>query len=336
MKEKTDVIIIGAGPVGLFAVFQCGMLGMKCHVIDALDLIGGQCSVLYPDKPIYDIPAYPIITGQELIDKLSAQIAPFKPTFHLNNQVTEIYKSEDSLWTVKTSDNKEITGKAIIIAAGVGAFAPRRVPIQNIEEYEGKTVLYWVSDKTIFNGKKVVVFGGGDSALDWAIALSGSCESVTLVHRRDKFRGMQASIDKMNDLAQKGTINKITGAQIQSIEGQNGQLNNVTIADLDGNLTKIETDYILAFFGLSQSLGPIADWELGIDKKHINVDVSTMETNLNGVFAIGDIATYPNKLKLILSGFAEGATAAHEIRKICFPNQAFHFEYSTTSGIKTG
>lgn len=331
--EETDVVIIGAGPVGLFAVFECGMLKMKTHVIDALDDIGGQCTALYPEKPIYDIPAYPEISGADLIQKLSDQIAPFHPQYHLNQQVISIEKQNEN-WLVTTNKNTQINCKAIIIAAGVGAFGPNRPPLDHIEDYEGKSIFYWVKNQNKFKGKKIAIAGGGDSAVDWANALSAIADTLWVIHRRPKFRAAPESVDKLHKLESEGKINFAIPYQLNSLEGQNGQLNKINLKTLEGEEKTIEADILLPFFGLSMNLGPILEWNLNLDKNHIIVNPSTLETNLEGIYAIGDIATYENKLKLILTGFSEAAMAAHHIYKRVFPDKELHFAYSTTKGVE--
>lgn len=332
--ETTDVVVIGAGPVGLFAVFQLGMLKVKCHVIDALDVIGGQCAALYPEKPIYDIPAYPSIEGQELVDQLSAQAEPFAPTYHLGQQVVKLEKTGDG-WKVLTSKGNEIEAKAIVIAAGCGAFGPNRPPLEGLEAYEERgNVQYLVTQKEKFRDKKVVIAGGGDSAVDWAVLLADIAEQVYVVHRRPKFRAMADTVDKMHALADAGKIEMVIPYQLAALHGQNGDLESVEVKDLEGNSRHLEADALLPFFGLAMELGPIADWGLGLHMNHITVDPSNCETNQKGIFAVGDIATYDKKLKLILCGFSEAAMAAHAIRDIIYPDTAYHFEYSTSKGVQ--
>ncbi len=336
MTQQRDVIIIGAGPTGLFSVFECGMMGLKCHVIDALDMVGGQCSALYPEKPIYDIPAYPQITGQELTDKLKTQAAPFDPLYHLGAQVISVEKEEDNLWSVKTSKNELLQAKAIIIAAGVGAFGPKRPPLENLEAYEASgAVQYFVSSREAFRDKTIVIAGGGDSALDWTMSLSELAKKVILVHRRDKFRAAPDSLEKVKALAETGKVEMAIPYQLGRLEGntQTGALSHVVLNHMDGSEKPVEADVLLPFFGLETKLGPIAEWGLNLYKNQIEVNQQTSETSIPGIFAVGDIGHYPGKLKLILTGFAEAAQAAHKIREICFPGQAFHFEYSTTKGV---
>lgn len=329
---STDVAIIGAGPVGLFSVFECGMLGLSCHVIDSLPEIGGQCNALYPEKPIYDIPAYPCLSAGELIENLYNQANPFKPFYHLNQQVSNLEKTDDG-WILKTSKDTEIKAKAIIIAAGAGAFGPNRPPLKNLEAYEEKSVSYMIRDCQAFAGKKLVIAGGGDSAVDWAISLANIAEHIYFVHRRDKFRAAEASIEKLRGLADEGKVEMVTPYQLIDLKGADGILSSVTVKDLDDNMRDLEADHLLPFFGLSANLGAIKGWNLNIDKNQIEIDQATSMTNISGIFAVGDIATYEHKLKLILTGFAEAAQAAHAIRAIIYPDQELHFEHSTTSGV---
>lgn len=330
----TDVAIIGAGPVGLFTVFECGMLKMRCHVIDTLEVVGGQCAALYPQKPIYDIPGYPEIGAEELISKLADQAAPFGPTYHLGQQVTKLERCGDS-WRLATSTGTVIDAKAVIIAAGVGAFGPNRPPLTGIEAFEGRSVHYMVTDKEAFRGRRVVIAGGGDSALDWAIILADIAENVMVVHRRPKFRGAPESVARLHALAEQGRIDLVVPYQLDALEGDGDALSAVTVATLDGDTKKLETDALLAFFGLSMSLGPIAEWGLALDHDHIVIDQATSQTSVPGIFAVGDIATYSKKLKLILTGFAEAAQAAHAAYDLVHPGEVLHFEYSTTKGVPT-
>ncbi len=328
---ETDVVIIGAGPVGLFAVFECGMMKLKTHVVDALDFLGGQCTALYPEKPIYDIPGFPRIDAADLIKNLEAQAAPFAPVYHLGQQVISFSEDADGV-TVKTGKGAEIKARAIIIAAGCGAFGPNRPPLGGIEEYEGKSVFYMVARKEDYRNKKVVIAGGGDSAVDWALSLHDVAAKVSVVHRRDKFRCAPDSAEKLKQLADSGKIEMVVPYQLHSLEGANGQLTGVGVATLDGQVKVIEADILLPFFGLAMELGPIANWGLNLDHNHITVEQATMQTSNKRVFAVGDIATYPHKLKLILSGFAEAAAAAHSIYPLVH-KEAYHFQYSTSSGV---
>jgi len=325
---KTDTLIIGAGPVGLFCVHQLGIIGLQCEVVDNLDKIGGQCIELYPDKPIYDIPAVPECTGEELTNNLIEQIKAFKTNFHLNERVEEIKKVEKK-WITKTNKGTEFESTSIIIAAGVGSFEPRKFPTKEIEKYEGKQILYSIKDKTVFKDKTICIFGGGDSALDWAIELSNTSK-VKLVHRRDDFRGMQASIDKAHQLKEEGKIEIYTKYQLDSAQGE-GKIENIKIRHDDKSIKEIKTDYVLGFFGLIMQLGPIAEWGLNLDKKTIPVNTESFETNKEGIFAIGDICSYPGKLKLILSGFHEGALAARGCFKYAKPDEKYRFEFTTSS-----
>ena len=325
---KTDVVIVGAGPTGLFCAHQLGIIGLKCEIVDNLDKIGGQCIELYPDKPIYDIPAVPECTGEELTNNLIEQISPFNFNFHLSDRVQEV-KSEKDKWIVKTLNGKEFETPNVVIAGGVGSFEPRKFPTKSAEKYDGKSVLYSIKDKTIFKDKSVVIFGGGDSALDWAIELSNSSK-VTLVHRRDEFRGAPASVQKIKELSDNKTIDLITKYSIKDVKG-NGSLESVEIKSETGESKVIKADYVLGFFGLIMQLGPIAEWGLNLDKKAIPVNTENFETSKKGIFAIGDICTYPGKLKLILSGFHEGALAARGCFKYARPDEKYRFEFTTAS-----
>ena len=331
--HKTDLVIIGAGPTGLFSIFEAGMLKIKTHVIDTLEVIGGQCSALYPEKPIYDIPAHPKILASDLILQLEEQAKPFNPTYHLNQRVDEVKKNDDQTFTITTSKNTKINCKAIIIAAGCGAFGPNRPPLNDIEKFEGKSIFYSVRSKAEFAGKNVVIAGGGDSAVDWAINLAEIANQVFVIHRRDKFRCAPESADRMKKLVDENKIELVTPFQLDGLKGNNGKLSAVLVKDFSNNIREIPADYLLPFFGLAMELGPIANWGLVLHKNNIEVDASTMQTSQAGIYAIGDIATYKNKLKLILNGFAEAATACHDIYKIIYPNQVFHFEYSTSKGL---
>ncbi|MBI1215132.1 MAG: SidA/IucD/PvdA family monooxygenase [Alphaproteobacteria bacterium] len=330
--HKTDVVVIGAGPVGLFAVFECGMLKMKCHVIDSLEQSGGQCTALYPEKPIYDIPGCPVVSAGELIARLEEQAAPFAPVYHLNQQAQDVFKTDDG-FTVTTGTGTTIHAKAIIIAAGAGAFGPNRPPLEGLSDYEGSSVFYMVKQRKDFAGKKVVIAGGGDSAVDWALSLSEVAGKISVVHRREKFRAAPESVAKMQGLAAQGRIEMVIPYQLHALQGANGNLSGVEVADLDGNKKTLEADVLLPFFGITPQLGPLSNWGINIDQHHIPVNPATQETNVPGIFAAGDIATYPNKLKLILTGFSEVAMAAHAIHPLVFPGEALHFVYSTTKGV---
>jgi len=325
---KTDVVIIGSGPVGLFAVHQLGIVGLKAEVIDNLDKIGGQCIELYPDKPIYDIPALPKCTGKSLTDNLLEQIKPFKTNFHLSQRVESISR-EDNNWKITTNKKNIFLASNIIIAAGVGSFEPRKLQINEAEKFENKQIFYSIKDKTFFKNKKISIFGGGDSALDWAIELSKFSE-VTLIHRRNEFRGVEHSSEIARGLEKEGKLKIKTPFSINSIEGED-KINAITIKNEDEKIEKISTDYILGFFGLIMKLGPIAEWGLNLDKKTIPVNTNNFQTNKEGIFAIGDICSYPGKFKLILSGFHEGALAARACFKLARPNEKYRFEFTTTS-----
>ena len=327
MTEKTDVVIIGAGPVGLFAVFELGLLNIKCHLVDNLDKVGGQCAELYPEKPIYDIPSRPVVTGQELTDELIKQINPFKPKFHLNQQVEKIAKTENG-WIVETNIGTKVEAKCIVVAAGAGSFVPRKPPIENIENFENKNVFYAIRDKSIFKNKKILIAGGGDSALDWTNELSKD-SNVTLIHRRKEFRAAPDSVSKMQELETKGKIKFLKG-QIKKISKiQDSRI--MLEYENDDEKLNIEVDYLLPFFGLKMELGPIAEWGLNLHENLIKVDTEKFETSTPSIFAIGDINWYPGKLKLILSGFHESALMAQEVFKYCFPDKKNIFRYTTSS-----
>ena len=325
---KTDVLIIGAGPVGLFAVQQLGLIGLKAEVVDNLDKIGGQCIELYPNKPIYDIPAIPECTGESLTKNLLEQIKPFKTNFHLNERVQEISKEKNN-WKIVTSKDKIFIAPNIIIAGGVGSFEPRKFSVKEAEKFENNGVYYSIKDKNYFKNKKVCIFGGGDSALDWAIELSKFAE-VILVHRRNEFRGVPHSIEIVKKLDKEGKLKIKTPFQINSIKGED-KITAILVKNDDDKIEEIKTDCILGFFGLIMKLGPIAEWGLNLEKKHIPVNTENFQTDKEGIFAIGDICTYPGKLKLILSGFHEGALAARACFKFARPNEKYRFEFTTTS-----
>jgi thioredoxin reductase (NADPH) len=332
---ETDVAIIGAGPVGLFAVFECGMLRMRCAVIDALDAIGGQCTALYPEKPIYDIPAHPQIGAGELIEQLERQAAPFTPLYLLGRRVESLREDGGGGgFLVGTSAGDSIRCKAVVIAAGAGAFGPNRPPLENLAAYEATgAVRYLVARREDFRGKHVVIAGGGDSAVDWALSLKQIAARVTVVHRRPKFRAAPESAAQLEAAAARGEVEMAIPYQLHGLEGADGKLSAVVLATMKGETKRVEADHLLAFFGLSMELGPIAQWDLGLDRHHIRVNPATSETTRPGIYAVGDIATYPGKLKLILQGFSEAAMAAHAIYPRVFPGQALHFEYSTTKGV---
>ena len=326
---ETDVVIIGAGPVGLFAVFELGLYDLKCHLIDILDRPGGQCAELYPEKPIYDIPAWPVITGQELTERLLEQIAPFKPEFHYNRMVTGFRKLDDGLFEVTTDEDEKLVAKAVVIAAGGGSFQPKRPPVPGIEAYEAGSVFYSVRRMEEFRGHDLLIAGGGDSALDWTLNLAPVARSVTLVHRRPEFRAAPDSVKKMFELRDAGKINFEVG-QITGLKGENGVLAAATVKGPDGE-KDIACTRMLPFFGLTMKLGPIADWGLNLHENLIAVDTEKFETNIPGVFAIGDINWYPGKLKLILSGFHEAALMTQAVKRIVSPDEKLVFQYTTSS-----
>ncbi|MDB9795828.1 NAD(P)/FAD-dependent oxidoreductase [Pelagibacteraceae bacterium] len=325
---KTDAIIIGAGPTGLFAVHQLGIIGLKCEVIDNLDRSGGQCIELYPDKPIYDIPAIPECTGEELTNGLLKQIEPFKAGFHLGQRVDEI-KEENNLWILKTNKGNLFSAPNIIIAGGVGSFEPRKLALKEAEKFEGSQIFYSVTNKAIFQNKKISIFGGGDSALDWALELS-KLNEITLIHRRAEFRGAAHTLNEIKQKEKEGKILIKTPYNLKSIEGEK-KMFGIQIESEDGKLEKIKSDYILSFFGLIMKLGPIAEWGLNVNNKTIPVNTENFQTNKEGIFAVGDICTYPGKLKLILSGFHEAALAARACFKRAKPNETYRFEFTTAS-----
>jgi thioredoxin reductase (NADPH) len=332
VHQHTDVAIIGAGPVGLFAVFECGMLGMSCHLFDALDVAGGQCTALYPEKPIYDIPGYPRIEGAELVERLLEQAAPFAPVSHFGHPVTVLDAAAGG-FVIETEAGVRVIARAVLIAAGGGAFGPNRPPLAGIEGYEGTSVFYLVRRREEFRNRRIVIAGGGDSAVDWALSLAELAERVFVVHRRAKFRAAPQSLARLQDLADMGRIELVTPYQLAGLEGAGGRLKAIIVIDLAGNERRLAADYLLPFFGLATSLGPLARWNLTLHDNRIVVDPATCATSRPGIFAIGDIAMYPGKLKLILSGFAEAATAAHAMYPLVHPDQALHFEYSTTKGV---
>ena len=326
--KKTDTIIIGAGPVGLFAVHQLGIKGLSSIIIDNLDKVGGQCIELYPDKPIYDIPAVPECTGEELTNKLLEQIKPFKTEFFLNERVDEVKQDKEN-WIVKTNKDNQFQSPNIIIAGGVGSFEPRKLSLKEAEKHEDKSLFYAVKDKDKFKNKNITIFGGGDSALDWALELS-KFSKINLIHRRSEFRGAPHTLSEIKKLEAKGKVLVKTPCQLQEIEGEEN-IKSVTIKFDDGKTEKIQTDIILSFFGLIMKLGPIAEWGLNMHKKTIEVNSENFETNKKGIFAAGDICNYPGKLKLILSGFHEVALASVECFKRARPNEKYRFEFTTSS-----
>ena len=326
--KTTDTIIIGAGPVGLFAVHQLGIKGLSSIVIDNLDKAGGQCIELYPDKPIYDIPAVPECTGEELTKKLLEQIKPFKTDFFLNERVEEVKQDKEN-WVIKTNSNSVFSAPNIIIAGGVGSFEPRKLSNKDAEKFEDKFLFYAVRDKEKFKNKNISIFGGGDSALDWALELS-KFSNISLIHRRDEFRGAPHTLAEIRKLENEGKISIKTPCQLDSIEGEK-KIDSIIVKFDDGKKEKIKTDIILSFFGLIMKLGPIANWGLKMNKKKIDVNSKNFETNKEGIFAVGDICSYPGKLKLILSGFHEVALASVECFKRARPNEKYRFEFTTSS-----
>lgn len=328
----TDICIIGAGPVGLFSVFEAGLLKMRCHLIDVLPQVGGQLSEIYPHKPIYDIPGFPTINAQELVDGLMAQIAPFKPTFSLGERVEQLHQLDDDSFIIETNDGTEVHCKAVVIAGGLGCFEPRKPAIERLEEFEGKGVAYMVKNPEAYRGKKVVLSGGGDSALDWTIFLADVAAEVTLVHRGDTFRGAPDSAEKVFELAKQGRINLVLQSYITAING-NGHLQEVTILDRENKASTIATEHLIPLYGLTPKLGPIADWGLNLNFSAIEVNTLDYSTNVPGIYAIGDINTYPGKLKLILCGFHEAALMAQSAFKHVYPEQKLSFKYTTVYGV---
>ena len=329
MTRKTDVLIIGAGPVGLFAVFELGLLDLKCHLVDILDRPGGQCAELYPEKPIYDIPGFPSISAQGLVDNLMAQIAPFHPEFHFNRIVTTLEKQADGTFLARTDADDVFRAKVVVIAAGGGSFQPKRPPVDGIEAFENKSVFYAVRRMDDFRDQDVVIVGGGDSALDWTLNLQPLARSLTLVHRRDAFRAAPDSVNKMKAMVADGKMSLLLG-QIKTIDGTDGQLERITFGTDAGDVS-IPATRLLPFFGLTMKLGPVADWGLELNDNLIVVDTEKFETSVPGIFAIGDINHYPGKLKLILSGFHEGALMAQAAKKIVSPDERVVFQYTTSS-----
>jgi len=332
MREpiETDVVIIGAGPAGLFAVFELGLLDLKAHLIDILDRPGGQCTELYPEKPIYDIPALPIVTGQELVDRLVEQVKPFAPTFHFGEMAAGLTKLPDGRWKLTTDAGTELIAPVIVIAAGAGSFVPKRPPIPGIEAYEGSSVHYAVRKMEALRGKNILIAGGGDSALDWTLNLAPIAKSLTLVHHRDGFRAAQHSVNQMRELVAAGKVN-FHIASVKALHGQSGQLHAATLMGHDKTETQIDVDAFLPFFGLTIKLGPIAEFGIGLHENLIPVDTAKFESGQPGIFGIGDIITYPGKLKLILSGFHEAALMAQAAFHICRPGEKLRFQYTTSS-----
>ena len=327
--KETDVVIIGAGPVGLFAVFELGLLDMKCDVIDILDKPGGQCAELYPDKPIYDIPGIPEISGGELTKSLLEQIKPFNPEFHLSTIVSELKQINNDLWEVVTDSDKIFHTKVIVIAAGGGSFQPKKPPIDGIDDYEGKSVFYSIKNIEKFYNKEIAIVGGGDSALDWALTLHKKSKNLTLIHRRKEFRAAPDTVNKVMKLIDDGSINFELG-QVKELVGSDGQLNKIICRDKEEE-KEIKCEAMLPFFGLTMKLGPVANWGLNLEQNLIKVNTETFETNQKGIFAIGDINYYPGKLKLILCGFHEGALMAQKAHQYIYPDKKVIFQYTTSS-----
>ena len=330
---KTDVVIVGAGPCGLFQVFELGLLGLKVEIIDTLRQPGGQCTELYPDKPIYDIPAIPICTGDELTAVLLKQIEPFNAGMHYGEEVTVVERINDELFRVETAGGKKFETKAVVIAGGVGSFQPRLIRVADAENYADKTLHYRVRDPQQFTGKKIAVLGGGDSALDWAVELAPAAEHLTLVHRRDEYRAAPATVDKMRALEADGAITVFEKAKATTFDGSDDTITGMTVQATDCDPVAVEVDHVLVFFGLAPKLGPIAEWGLDINRKTINVDTEKFETSEPGIYAVGDINFYPGKKKLILCGFHEAALAAFAIKSRIEPDKKVHVQYTTTSPI---
>jgi thioredoxin reductase (NADPH) len=327
-----EVVIVGAGPIGLFQIFELGLLGIGAHIIDSLPQAGGQCTELYPDKPIYDIPALPVCGAQELIDRLLEQIKPFNATFHLGQEVTELQRLEDGRFLIATSAGTRLVARAVVIAAGVGSFQPRRLGVAGVEAFEGKSVHYRVKSAADFYGKHLVVCGGGDSALDWTVALCEKARSLTLVHRREEFRAAPATVARMRELVAAGKMQLVIG-HTAGLRVEEGRLVRAELQTAEGTMQQVPADALLVFFGLHPKLGPIADWGIELEKKALKVDTEKFQTNVHGIFAVGDINTYPGKKKLILSGFHEAALAAFAIQHHLFPERRQFLQYTTTSPI---
>jgi thioredoxin reductase (NADPH) len=332
MTIKTDVVIIGAGPCGLFQVFELGLLDIRAQVVDSLEHVGGQCAELYPDKPIYDIPAIPVCGAQELVDRLMEQIQPFSPGFHLGQTVTRLEQGDDDRFLLETSKGVRFDTATVILAAGLGAFQPRRLRVKGAEEWEGKKIHYKVADAEALAGRNLIILGGGDSALDWTLELHGKAKSITLVHRRVEYRAQPASVTRMKSLTKDGTLVQFHG-NVRAVFELEGNFGGLEIVDPEGEQQSIEADEVLVFWGLSPNLGPIADWGLDLDKRQVRVDTEKFQTSIPGIFAVGDINTYPGKKKLILSGFHEGALAAFGVQQHIHPEQKVRLQYTTTSPI---
>ncbi|NBX45477.1 MAG: NAD(P)/FAD-dependent oxidoreductase [Gammaproteobacteria bacterium] len=329
---QTEVVIVGAGPCGLFQVFELGLLGMRAHILDSLSNPGGQCTELYPDKPIYDIPALPVCGAQELVDRLMEQIKPFEPVFHLGEEVMEVTPREDRRFDVVTSKGTRFDAGAIVIAAGVGSFQPRRLALPGAELFEGQQLHYRVKNASEYRNQRLVIFGGGDSALDWVIDFAATAPAITLVHRREDFRAAPASVARMRELEAAGRVRSITGLA-ESLMTEGERLSGVRVKSGDGVVHEIDADHLFAFFGLHPKLGPVANWGMELERKALKVDTEKFETSVPGIFAVGDINTYPGKKKLILSGFHEAALAAFGIQSWLYPEKKQFLQYTTTSPV---
>ena len=329
----TDICVIGAGPVGLFAIFEAGLLKLRCHLIDVLPQVGGQLSEIYPKKPIYDIPGFPEVLAQDLIDNLMKQAEPFKPTFTLGERADEIERQEDDSFITTTSDGTKVHSKVICIAGGLGCFEPRKPAIEDLEKFEGKGITYMIKDPEMFRDKKVILAGGGDSALDWTMYLADVASELTLIHRNSSFRGAPDSAAKVMALAESGKINVLLNSNLTKVHG-NGSLQEVSVVDKDKNAYQMDTDYLVPLFGLSPKLGPLENWGLEIENGALVVNTKDFETNVPGIYAIGDINTYPGKLKLILSGFHEAALMSHGAYRRIFPDKVLNLKYTTVNGVQ--
>jgi len=329
----TDVVIVGAGPCGLFQVFELGLLGLKAEVVDSIRQPGGQCTELYPDKPIYDIPGIPVCTGEQLTEGLLKQIQPFEPGMHLNEEVTVVRKDSENVFYVETSSGKQFNAKSVVIAGGVGSFQPRQMRVPGVDNFEAANLHYSVQDPKQFAGKRLAIMGGGDSALDWVIELAGIAQRITLVHRRDEYRAVPASVEKMRQLVADGKMDVIENAKVAAVDTSGGVIRSMTLQPKDGDAVEVAVDDVLVFFGLAPKLGPIAEWGLDINRKTINVDVEKFETSVPGIYAVGDINFYPGKKKLILCGFHEAAMAAFAIKQQIEPEKKVRVQYTTTSPI---
>jgi len=330
---ETDAVVVGAGPVGLFAVFQCGMVKVRCHVIDALPHPGGQLAALYPEKPIYDCPGHPSILAADLVERLVAQAAPFAPVYHFGVTATTLDPQPDGRWRLGLSDGGALVARAVILASGGGAFAPKRPPLPGLDQFEGHSVFYSVPRREALRGRRVVIAGGGDAAVDWAISLAEIAAGVSVVHRRARFRAAPMAEATLRRLAAEGAVDLVAPAQLQGLEGQGGQLDAVVVADLEGQTRRLPADVLLAFFGLLGEVGPITGWGLAMEGGTVTIDPATGACSRPGIFACGDICTYPGKLRLILTGFAEAARAAYSAHAVVHPGAALHFVHSTTAGV---